>query len=163
MFPERPPAFASVFPICGMGMMAPSPFLLSCPPKSVFIQAYMYPNTRAHKYAHRCTCTQSQKVGTVLPAALVCLFLFWIQSLGTKRSLGRFLGFGARTGRYRPWKDLGKIRQLQGKEGTFLQGFEYREGGVTRKQGLKDCSLWSGPLLVLTVFREIINFGQVFH
>lgn len=99
----------------------------------------------------------------MLPAALVCLFLFWIQSLGTKRSLGRFLGFGARRGRYRPWKDLEKIVQPQGEEGTFIQGFEYRGGGVTQKQGLEHCPLWSGPLLVLTVFRETINFGLVFH
>lgn len=123
-----------------MGKTTPSPFSLSC--SSVFIQAHMYPNTREHKYELACLCTHiaPQEAGTVVPAVPLicsCLFLFLFQSLGTERSGGRFLGFGARRGRYRPPRDLGGNRIAAGER-------RRRDAG----QGLEDCSLLSSPLPV---------------
>lgn len=141
--------FASVFPICGMGMMTPSPFLLSCPSQicvhtSTHVSKPMSAHICTQVYVHTYTTPGGRHRAACSASALVCLFLSLFQSLGTKRSGGRFLGFGARRGRYRPWEDLGEIVQLQGMKEHLYEASNTEEEARHRSEAWR--SALSGPV-----------------
>lgn len=109
-----------------MGQMTASPFKLSCPSKSVSVHmhacVYMCVHARIHTHEHMhphmgvCAHTQPQDAGMVQPAPPLLWSIFTpISVVGDKEELRKISGIWGRE-QGTPWKDLGGIVQLQGKE-----------------------------------------------
>lgn len=152
--------------------MTASPFELSCPSKSVSLHmhAHVYMCTHTCTYTHEhmhphmgvCVHTQPQDAGVVQPAPPLLWSIFTpVSVVGDKEELRKISAIWGRE-RSTPWKDLGEIVQLQGKEVHCYRILDV-EKGVRPWTGPEDSSLCSCPLFNPIAFREAISSGPVFH